>query len=77
MRQVGTDVTHHQTMSPATKPRLPASRDQEFAAASDAPRFNPDFVRRPRLIKALLESPPARLVTLTAPAGYSKTTCLD
>src|SRR5918994_1669517 len=66
----------HQAMNPATKPRLPASRRQEFVAASDAPRFNPDFVRRPRLIEALLESPPARLVTLTAPAGYSKTTCL-
>jgi LuxR family maltose regulon positive regulatory protein len=63
-------------MNPATKPRLPASRRHEFVAASDAPRFNPDFVRRPRLIEALLESPPARLVTLTAPAGYSKTTCL-
>ncbi len=33
-------------------------------------------MRRPRLVKHLLASPPARVVLLTAPAGFSKTTCL-
>ncbi|MGH2984052.1 MAG: hypothetical protein ACRDK5_07335 [Solirubrobacterales bacterium] len=41
-----------------------------------APQFGSGLIRRPRLIKRLLDSPPARLVLLTAPAGYSKTTCL-
>lgn len=41
------------------------------------PVMSAPLVRRPRLTKMLLSSPPARLVLLDAPAGYSKTTCLS
>jgi LuxR family maltose regulon positive regulatory protein len=44
--------------------------------ASDLPAFWTGLVPRPRLTRRLLESPPAHLALLTAPAGYSKTTCL-
>ena len=37
----------------------------------------PPFVPRPRLTERLLSSPPAPVVLLCAPAGYSKTTCLS
>lgn len=40
------------------------------------PGLHPAFVRRLRLIRRLLTSPPAPLVTLIAPAGFSKTTSL-
>lgn len=42
-----------------------------------APALAAPTVRRPRLLKHLLSSPPARVVVLTAPAGFSKTTCLS
>lgn len=41
-----------------------------------APDLHPSLVTRPRLTDRLLASRPARLVVLTAPAGYSKTTSL-
>ncbi len=41
------------------------------------PATRAPMVQRPRLVKRLLSSPPARLVLLTAPAGFSKTTCLS
>jgi LuxR family transcriptional regulator, maltose regulon positive regulatory protein len=60
-------------MNPATRQ---APSEQQFVARREAPRFDNSFVRRARLTDRLLGSPPARLVLLKAPAGYSKTTCL-
>jgi LuxR family transcriptional regulator, maltose regulon positive regulatory protein len=60
---------------PPAKPHR-AGHKGEPVAAKDAPHFGPGLVSRPRLIERLLRSPPARLVLFTAPAGYSKTTCL-
>jgi LuxR family maltose regulon positive regulatory protein len=64
------------TLKPTTRGEPAARRTREFVAAKDRPLFGPGFVRRPRLLNRLLRSPPARLVLLTAPAGYSKTTSL-
>ena len=65
------------TLKPSTKGGPAQALASEFVAAEDRPRFDPALVRRPRLLHRLLRSPPARLVLLTAPAGYSKTTCLS
>ena len=64
------------TLKPTTRGDPAAGLASEFVAAKDRPPFGPELVRRPRLLNRLLRSPPARLVLLTAPAGYSKTTCL-
>ena len=62
-------------MEPDSAQRL--ARDGERSVArGTVPGFDERFVRRRRLTKLLLRSAPARLVLLTAPAGYSKTTCL-
>lgn len=63
------------TLKPTTKEDSTAKLAGEFVA-TDRPPFGPELVRRPRLLNKLLRSPPARLVLFTAPAGYSKTTCL-
>lgn len=41
-----------------------------------APVLGPAWLLRPRIADALVASPPAKVVLFTAPAGYSKTTCL-
>lgn len=64
------------TLKPSTRGELAAGLAGEFVAAKGRPPFGPQLVRRPRLVNRLLRSPSARLVLLTAPAGYSKTTCL-
>jgi LuxR family transcriptional regulator, maltose regulon positive regulatory protein len=63
-------------LRPTTTTDPTAGLAGEFVAAKDRPPFGLALVRRPRLIERLLRSPPAHLVMLTAPAGYSKTTCL-
>jgi LuxR family transcriptional regulator, maltose regulon positive regulatory protein len=64
------------TSKPITREEVAAGLAGEFADAKDQPQVGPRLVRRPRLLDRLLRSPPARLVLLTAPAGYSKTSCL-
>jgi hypothetical protein len=64
------------TWNQATRGKVAAGLASEFTAARDRPPFGPELVRRPRLLNTLLRSPPARLVLLAAPAGYSKTTAL-
>ena len=64
------------TLKPSTRGELAAGLASEFVTAKGRPPFGPELVRRPRLVNRLLRSPSARLVLLTAPAGYSKTTCL-
>ncbi len=61
---------------PTAKPNPTGTRGREPVCTEGAPALGPGLVPRPRLIERLLGSPPARLVLLTAPAGYSKTTCL-
>lgn len=63
-------------MSPAAAPAVLATKGFAIAGDINGPRLGPGVVRRQRLIERLLGSPSARLVLLTAPAGYSKTTCL-
>lgn len=64
-----------EALNPAT-PQLTEARPVREATLGNAPEFDPRFVRRPRLTKRLLGSLPARIVLLTAPAGYAKTTSL-
>src|SRR5919204_6599577 len=62
-------------MQPDSAQRL-ATDGERGVARGTVPGFDERFVRRRRLTSFLLGSAPARLVLLTAPAGYSKTTCL-
>jgi LuxR family maltose regulon positive regulatory protein len=62
-------------MEPGSQQRLATEGGPEFIMGK-VPGFDARFVRRRRLTRQLLRSSPARLVLLTAPAGYSKTTCL-
>lgn len=54
----------------------PSAPEREFVTDTATPHLSSELIPRPKLIERLLRSPPARLVLLTAPAGYSKTTCL-
>ena len=62
-------------MRPTATERQIGDRDAEVVGRG-TPVRHPALVNRPRLIDRLLASPPAPLVVLTAPAGYSKTTSL-
>jgi LuxR family maltose regulon positive regulatory protein len=62
-------------MNPATGQRRGTTGERELVGGK-LPGFDPRFIRRRRLTERLLRSSRARLVLLTAPAGYSKTTCL-
>src|SRR5919201_4330162 len=62
-------------MEPGSSQRL-ATEGGRDVIKGKVPGFDERFVRRRRLTRLLLQSPPARLFLLTAPAGYSKTTCL-
>ena len=64
------------TSKPATNGALAQELVSGFVAGKDRPPFGPGLVRRERVLNRLLQSPPARLVLLSAPAGYSKTTSL-
>ena len=67
----------HATWKPSRREGPAAELTTEFVAANgQGPQLGPDLVPRPRLVNRLLRSQSARLVLLTAPAGYSKTTCL-
>lgn len=63
-------------MSPTATERHRRGGKAESPAPHGTPSVNPSFVRRRRLIRRLLASPSAPLVTLIAPAGFSKTTSL-
>jgi LuxR family transcriptional regulator, maltose regulon positive regulatory protein len=56
-----------QGRSSAARPASPDERDGALAST---------LLRRDHLLDRLLSSPPARVVLLRAPAGYSKSTCL-
>jgi LuxR family transcriptional regulator, maltose regulon positive regulatory protein len=71
-----TGLGRQATLKPTTGGEPAATSSRGFVAAKDQPHFDPGLVRRPRLLNRLLQSLPARLVLLTAPAGYSKTTCM-
>jgi LuxR family maltose regulon positive regulatory protein len=62
-------------MAEAIKGHLRRRVEEAPPAGKDVPSFDPAFVARWRLQEPLLSSS-ADLVLLTAPAGYSKTTCL-
>src|SRR5919108_3506866 len=62
-------------MEPGSPQRL-ATEGERDVIKGKVPGFDARFVRRRRLTRLLLRSAPAHLVLLTAPAGYSKTTCL-
>jgi len=62
-------------MRPTATERQIGDREAEVVGRG-TPVRHPALVDRPRLIEWLLASPPAPLVVLTAPAGYSKTTSL-
>jgi LuxR family maltose regulon positive regulatory protein len=67
----------HATWKPGRRGGPAAELTTEFVAANGhGPHLGPDLVPRPRLVNRLLRSRSAPLVLLTAPAGYSKTTCL-
>ena len=62
-------------MRPTATERQLGDREAEVVGRG-TPVRHPALVDRPRVIDRLLASPPAPLVVLSAPAGYSKTTSL-